>query len=87
MHDLVRDPALVAERNHGRALRVEQLAPHALVRQRPLLDRAVVAVVEARAEAVAPERRTAPRSRWAVSSRTASSSTSSSSRAIAASAA
>src|SRR5439155_16922613 len=52
LDDVVVDDALVAEPEQRRLLGGEQLAHHALVRLGLLLDRAVVLVVEARAEPV-----------------------------------
>ena len=53
--DVVRDDAGAPELEHRVALRTEELAPQALEVLRARLDRAVVAVVEAGAEAVAAE--------------------------------
>ncbi len=55
MHHPVRDPALVAERDDRRPLRLEELAAHALVGERAFLDRTVVGRVETRSEAAAAE--------------------------------
>src|ERR1051326_3067884 len=60
MHDLVRDPALVAQRDDGGTLGLEQLTPYTLIRERALLDRAVVVIVEAGTEAALPELIEAP---------------------------
>src|SRR5262249_57249105 len=60
VHDLVRDPALVAQGDDRGALGLEQLAAGALVRHRAFLDRAVVAVIEAGAKPVLAELLRAP---------------------------
>src|SRR6185312_1412085 len=55
MHDVVVDDPVAAKADDRAPLGLEQLAAESLVVQRPRLDLAVVAVVEARGEAVAPE--------------------------------
>src|SRR4249919_1748491 len=60
LHDVVVDHALVPQREELGVLGGEELAHHALVGRRALLDGPVVAVVEPGQEAVAPEAQRAP---------------------------
>ena len=55
LHDVLADPALVAERDYRAAFRLEQLVPQPLVVLRARLDPTVVGAVEPRAEASASE--------------------------------